>query len=187
MRIAFVALLAASTVLAQPSSFRAPDKAMAPALTAGSSYTLAPVDSLRKGRIAVFVRNGRQTARRIVGLFDDRRISQDRDFTKRALSSWQFVSIDENRIVWLSNDTPMNTANPPSTLADLSVYTKILQMPLDTYERQPELGFGKFFVHADTRKALVNEANVTFEDSREWDVINLSDIVGVILPGDEED
>ncbi|MYC72290.1 MAG: hypothetical protein F4X17_16425 [Gemmatimonadetes bacterium] len=187
MHIAFVMLLIASASFAQSPSFRAPDKAMEPALVSGSSYALSSADSLRRGRIAVFVRNGQRVARRIAGVPNDRQMTQDREFTKRALSSWQFISIDDNKIVFLSQDTPMSRSNPPMTLADLSSYTSVMQAALDTYESQPILGHGKYYVHADTRSTLVDGTAVTFEDSREWGTIDWANIVGVILPADEEE
>ncbi|MDE2706317.1 MAG: hypothetical protein OXI35_14705, partial [Gemmatimonadota bacterium] len=80
--------------------------------------------------------------------------------------------------VYLSKNTPLNQSSPPVHLSDLSSYTKVLSVSLDSYNRAEVLPAGKFFVLADKASA---------EDSAEWGTISWADITGVILPSNEED
>ena len=177
MLLAVLVLLAASSVFAQ-SRFVPADTAMAPALRSGVSYPVAHRDSLRKDCIVVFTRNGTSVARSVVGVPGSRRLTQDTNFALRKNSNWKFVSIAEGKVVYLSKNTPLNQSSPPVHLSDLSSYTKVLSVSLDSYNRAEVLPAGKFFVLADKASA---------EDSAEWGTISWADITGVILPSNEED
>lgn len=179
MRFLFAFLVTAATAAFAQDRFTAPDDAMSPALRSGTSYAVVSVDSLIPGRIVVFNRNGQQVARRVVGTPTDKTLTIDPSFENRSQSNWQFVSLVEDRIVWLHKNTPMNANSPPAYVRDLSDYTIVLQMALSDYEAAPQLGQGRFYVHADNHTG-------TFQDSREWGTIAAEDFVGVIMPSQEQ-
>ena len=169
-------LLFAAPVFAQ-GSFVPSDASMDPALNSGTSYSVAHRDSLRKGCIVVFTRNGSSVARRVVGLPGDKLLSQDSDFSLRRNSSWAFFSLYENKVVYISHTTPMNMKSPPVYLSDLAPYTKVLEISHNDHVAASSIPDSSYFVASD---------NSSFDDSSQWGTVHLKDITGVILPSEEE-